>query len=291
MNKKFLLSLLSIVIICLFVFSAFGCTTKQSNEEAFQILKSALASSLAKETFYWTERYAEEGSGNSGDEGYIPAYQSYVEVNVQCDFDERSGELFYDENGNLRNHRMRTYLEKDGLKKLLYVAPIAEKGGAFYTLRREEYASDNSKNITYSEPMTFIQYKEKHSEEYYSITLAKKLRELQLLEFEDLNFDLDKRIASTKGKVSTIGFKVKDSYFEKFALSFPGETSVFSNSDAVVVETAYDKISSLVCNRFQETATSWLWKTELEIYKFEVVYYGPYITKNMPRLSEFPPRT
>ena len=105
-------------------------------------------------------------------------------------------------------------------------------------------------------------------------SIAAVLGELEYLSVDDMIFDVDNRIMEHRGKVVKFSFKVTDEYLQKYNQEF-GEASVFAGAKYAVIEFAYDRFASIVV--YSEEKLGKNLNVDKEIYKLEVVYYGPKI--------------
>ncbi len=264
MNKRNLIKLVCLVCLALLVVSASGCSLNSYSVEELQVLyPKAIENSLSEELYYWKETV------NRTD------YSSWRTCNVYAEMDKKF-EVMRDENGEFSNMKISVYDEYNsrGVYKALCGKSNSSSGGEIKSYLFENDYDDlkNPANYRKTEmlPQDFVlsdNFKTKYS-------IAAVLGELEYLSVDDMIFDVDNRIMEHRGKVVKFSFKVTDEYLQKYNQEF-GETSVFAGAKYAVIEFAYDRFASIVV--YSEEKLGKNLNVDKEIYKLEVVYYGPKI--------------
>lgn len=117
-----------------------------------------------------------------------------------------------------------------------------------------------------------------HSDSFQNkYSLNAILKEFEYLTVDDMIFDIDNDLMEHKGKTVKFSFAVTDEYLEKYRAEF-GESSVFEGSKYATMEFAYDRFASIVIYATEKLGDGV--SADKEIYKLEVVYYGPIV--NIP---------
>ncbi len=188
-------------------------------------------------------------------------------------------ECIRDENGEISNMKMDVYDEynKKGVYKAICGKSESASGGEAKSILFENDYDDLNNPVHYRKtemlPREFIEsdaFKSKYS-------LDALLSELDYLSVDDMNFDVDSKIMEHKGKVVKFSFKVNEDYLQKYHQKF-GKDSIFEGSKYAVIEFAYDRVASFVV--YSEEKLGKNLTVDKEIYKLEIVYYGPRI--NIP---------
>ncbi|MDE5669961.1 MAG: hypothetical protein K2I14_00645 [Eubacterium sp.] len=259
-----------IKLICLFcllflLFAAGGCALNSYSVDELKVLyPKAIENSLHEELYYWKETV------NAAD------YSSWRTCNVYAEMDKKF-EIIRDEDGAFSNMKIDVYDEynKKGVYKALCGKSQSAKGGETESFLFENDYDDLKNPVHYRktamQPQEFVKseaFKSKYS-------LDAVLGELEYLTVDDMDFETDNKMMEHKGKVVKFSFKVNDDYIQRYHQEF-GKASVFEGSKYAVIEFAYDRVASIVV--FSEEKLGKNLSVDKEIYKLEIVYYGPKIS-------------
>lgn len=265
-NIKFV-KLICLFCLLLLLFAAGGCAlSSYSVEELRALYPKAIENSLNEELYYWKETV------NQSD------YSAWRTCNIYAEMDKKF-EVIRDENGEISNMKMDVYDEynKKGVYKAICGKSESASGGEAKSILFENDYDDLNNPVHYRKtemlPREFIEsdaFKSKYS-------LDALLSELDYLSVDDMNFDVDSKIMEHKGKVVKFSFKVNEDYLQKYHQKF-GKDSIFEGSKYAVIEFAYDRVASFVV--YSEEKLGKNLTVDKEIYKLEIVYYGPRI--NIP---------
>lgn len=265
-NIKFV-KLICLFCLLLLLFAAGGCAlSSYSVEELRALYPNAIDNSLNEELYYWKETV------NQSD------YSAWRTCNIYAEMDKKF-EVIRDENGEISNMKMDVYDEynKKGVYKAICGKSESASGGETKSILFENDYDDLNNPVHYRKtemlPREFIEsdtFKSKYS-------LDALLSELDYLSVDDMNFDVDSKIMEHKGKVVKFSFKVNEDYLQKYHQKF-GKDSIFEGSKYAVIEFAYDRVASFVV--YSEEKLGKNLTVDKEIYKLEIVYYGPRI--NIP---------
>lgn len=267
MKRKIFVKLICLLCAGIAVLSMGGCSIREYSAEELKIFYSeAFENSLNEELYYWKETV------NATD------HTSWRTCNVYAEIDKKY-EVIRDENGEFANMKIDVFEEynKKSIYKALCGASQSSTGG-----ERKSYLFENDfddagsavnlrkTEITPQEYVSGNAFKGKYS-------LSAMLKEFEYLTVDDMIFDIDNSLMEHKGKIVKFSFAVKDSYLEKYKAEF-GIDSVFSGSKYATMEFAYDRFASIVI--YAEENLGGNLSADKEIYKLEVVYYGPIV--NIP---------
>ncbi len=267
--KKFLCLILAFLLAIL----ATGCSfNSYSAEELKASYKTFFENSFNEELYYWKETV------NASD------YSSWRTCNVYAQIDKKY-ELIRDENGELAN--MKISLTEEYNKKNTYKA-MCGKSFSSNTGETKSYLFENDfdkqgKEINYRKteitPQEYVA-----SDDFISrFSLETMLRELEYLTVDDMVFNIDNALLQHRGKTIKFSFAVTDDYIERFKTEF-GKSSMFEGSKYATMEFAYDRFASIVVYAEEKLGSGI--SADKEIYKLEVVYYGPIV--NLPSYDSAP---
>lgn len=267
MTKKSCFRLACLTLVLLMVVSSSGCSINSySVEELKALYPKAFENSLSEELYYWKET--------------VNAYDhtSWRTCNVYTEIDKKY-EPIRDENGEFANMKIDVFEEynKKKIYKALCGKSLSTLGGEPKNFLFENDYDDagNAVNLrkTAVSPQEYVNsdtFKSKYS-------LETMLKELKYLTVDDMVFDIDNALMEHRGKTVKFSFAVTDEYLERYKAQF-GESSVFEGSKYATVEFAYDRFASLVV--YVEENLGGNISADKEIYKLEVVYFGPIV--NVP---------
>lgn len=270
MRKRLSLAILivslSVIITSLFT----GCSKKIDDKDAYDSMIKAISNSIeqqeiiiSKEKIYENKNCYFTKINTIGD---VKDYKLVVDsegkyVNRKLEFTQNVA--IYDETTK------RTFSYD---QQYVLLGPSANKDG------------ENIKNLAFVTSKTLEQAKAKTSTKeiiatsfedyYYSEDFRKylpesKLKMIELLQYEDLDFGIDGATAESNLKVKKVSFKVKDSYFERLGIS--REDSPLG-CDRVEIEMSFDRISYIYCYVTEYLGGSLT--SEKETYKYEISYFG-----------------
>lgn len=266
MNKKSIIKMISVICSLMLICTLSGCSLNSySVDELKMLYPKAFENSLSEELYYWKETV------NTSD------HTSWRTCNVYAEMD-KSYEPIRDENGDFANMKIDVYEEYN--KKAVYKALCGKSKGSSgdiksYLFENDYDESGSAVNYRKNEtaPQTYVEsddFKNKFS-------LDKMLSELAYLSVDDMNFDIENDLMEHKGKVVKFSFAVTDEYLERYKAEF-GSSSVFEGSKYATIEFAYDRFASIVVYAEEKLGAGIT--ADKEIYKLEVVYYGPIV--NIP---------
>lgn len=265
MTKKRFIRFGSLILAILLILSASGCALNSySVEELKAFYPKAIENSLNEELYYWKETV------NALD------HTSWKTCNVFAEIDKKY-EVIRDENGELAN--MKIDILEEYNKKNVYKALCGESSGKNgdknYLFEKDFDDAGNAVNYRTSEitPQAYV-----HSDSFQNkYSLDAILKEFEYLTVDDMIFDIDNDLMEHKGKTVKFSFAVTDEYLEKYKAEF-GKSSVFEGSKYATMEFAYDRFASIVIYATEKLGGSI--SADKEIYKLEIVYYGPVV--NIP---------
>lgn len=253
-----------------------GCSSTLSTEEIETALDTALKNSLASDLFYWKET-----DNRTAD-------TIYKQVNVLSDIDDKEYVPLIDENGEYTTLRIQIIEKKND--KETYQSICGHSSGVnaqdevkdylFETVTAEDGTTTKTKK-----PMTAKEYY--NSEAFKQYSVAEKLKCLQELTVEDMDFTVDGAEISKKGNVTQLQFKVSDDYLKRYEEKY-GEPSVLANSKRILIEMAYEKISQIIVY-VDEIVSGTSFTVETEAYNFQLVYLGPKF--DVPKYNEIDANT
>lgn len=264
MNKKSIVKIISVICALLIVVSLSGCSINSYSVDELKVLyPKVYENSFSEELYYWKETV------NTSD------HTSWRTCNVYAEMDEKY-EPIRDENGEFANMKIDVYEEYN--KKSVYKALCGNSKGSSGDVKSYLFEND------YDESGSAVNYRKTEitpqdyvsSDDFNSrFSLDAMLSELEYLSVDDMNFDIDNALMEHKGKVVKFSFAVTDEYLERYKSEF-GKASVFEGSKYASIEFAYDRFASIVV--YAEEKLGGNITADKEVYKLEVVYYGPIIT-------------
>lgn len=267
MTKKRILRLACLTLSFLTVVLSSGCSINSySAEELKALYPKAFENSLNEELYYWKETV------NTSDR------ISWRTCNVYAEIDKKY-EPIRDENGEFANMKIDVFEEynKKKIYKALCGKSLSALGGETksFLFENDYDEAGNAVNLrkTAVSPQEYINsdaFKSKYS-------LETMLKELEYLTVDDMVFDIDNALMEHRGKTVKFSFAVTNEYLERYKTQF-GENSVFEGAKYATVEFAYDRFASLVV--YAEENLGGNIYADKEIYKLEVVYFGPIV--NIP---------
>lgn len=262
MKKLKIVKLICIFCLLFLLFAAGGCAlTGYSVDELKVLYPKAIENSLNEELYYWKETV------NATD------FSSWRTCNVYAEMDKKF-EIIRDENGEISNMKIDVYDEynKKGVYKALCGKSQSAAGGDTTSFLFENEYDDLKNPVHYRKtamlPQEFIEsdtFKSKYS-------LDAVLDELKYLSVDDMDFETDNKIMEHKGKVVKFSFKVNEDYIQRYNREF-GKDSIFEGSKYAAIEFAYDRVASIVV--YSEEKLGKNLSVDKEMYKLEIVYYGP----------------
>ena len=244
------------------ILSAFsGCSSSLTTTEIEAVYQTALENSLNSDLFYWKE------TDNRGEN------QLYKQVNVLSDIDD-DYQTIVDENGDYPTLHIQV-IEKEGGAET-YQSVCGVSSGVNKEDESRSYLFKTITNPAKSKlqtktPMTAKEYYQ--SEEFRPYTVAEKLRWLDGLTVQDMDFTGKGCGVTKKGNVTKLQFGVRDDFLSRYEAEH-GEPSIFAGAKRVMIEIAYEKISQIVIYVDEQLAGSSL-TAETEAYNFQIVYLGP----------------
>lgn len=253
-----------------------GCSSTLSTEEIEISLDTALKNSLASDLFYWKET-----DNRTAD-------TIYKQVNVLSDIDDKEYIPLVDENGEYTTLRIQVIEKKND--KETYQSICGHSSGVNAQDEVKDYlfetvTAEDGTAIKTKKPMNAKEYY--NSEAFKQYSVAEKLKCLQELTVEDMDFTVDGAEISKKGNVTQLQFKVSDDYLKRYEEKY-GEPSVLANSKRILIEMAYEKISQIIVY-VDETVSGTSFKVETEAYNFQLVYLGPKF--DVPKYNEIDANT
>lgn len=273
MTKKYIRKFICVLFVLILVVSASGCSLDSySVEELKNSYDKVFENSLNEELYYWKETI------NASD------YTSWRTCNVFAEIDKKY-ELIRDENGELAN--MKINLLEEYNKKNIYKAmcgkSISSNGGNAVNYLFENDFDEQGKEINYRKteitPQEYVA-----SDNFNSrFSLNALLSELEYLSVEDMIFDIDNELLQHRGKTIKFSFAVTDDYIERYNKEFT-KHSLFEGSKYATMEFAYDRFASIVIYTEEKLGSGI--SADKEMYKLEVVYYGPIV--NLPSYDSGP---
>lgn len=264
MKKRIIKKLVCLACAAVLILSVSGCSLNSySVEELKQLYPKAIGNSLNEELYYWKETV------NATD------HTSWRTCNVYAEMDKKF-EVIRDENGEYSNMKVDVFEEhnKKSVYKALCGKSNSSSGNDIRSFLFENDFDDmgNASNYRKTEmtPQNFVagnDFKSKYS-------LDAILDEFEYLSVDDMIFDIDNSLMEHNGRVVKFSFAVKDDYAERYKAEF-GKTSVFEGAKYATIEFSYDRFASIVV--YAEEKLGKNVAVDKEIYKLEVVYYGPKI--------------
>lgn len=238
-----------------------GCSSSLSTSEIEDAYQTALQNSLSANLFYWKE------TDNRG------KVQLYKQVNVLSDMDDRY-EPVVDANGDYPTLHIQVIEKEGGTETFQSICGISsgtgksdeQKSYLFQTVTN----ADKSK-IQTKTPMTAKEYYQ--SEAFRPYSVAQKLRWLDGMTVQDMDFSQKGCEITKKGNVVQLQFVLKEDFFNRYEAAH-GEPSIFVGAKRIMIEIAYEKISQIVIYVDEQMSGSSL-TSETEAYKFQIVYTGP----------------
>lgn len=266
MKHKFFIKSLCLICTLMLITATGGCSLNSYSVDELKVLyPKAFENSLSEELYYWKETV------NTTEQN------SWKTCNVFAETDKNYAVL-RDKDGNISNMKIDVFEEynKKSTYKSLCGKSVSSSGEEKSFLFENEY--DNNGNAVHfrkSEmtPQSYIKseaFKNKYS-------LHTMLGELKHLSVDDMIFDIDNSLLEHKGKVVKFSFSVKDEYIKTYKEKF-GQASIFENSKYATIEFAYDRFASIII--YAEEKLGGSITADKEIYKLEVVYFGPVV--NIP---------
>ncbi len=248
-----------------------GCSSSLTTEEMEKELDTALKNALASDLFYWKET-----DNRTAD-------TIYKQVNVLSDIDQKEYVPLVDENGEYTTLRIQVIEKKND--KETYQSICGHSSGINATDEVKDYlfetvTAEDGTAVKTKQPMTAKAYY--NSDAFRQYSLAEKLKCLQDLTVDDMDFTVDGAEISKKGHVTQLQFKVSDDYLKRYEEKY-GEPSVLANSKRILIEMAYEKISQIIVY-IDETVSGTSFTVETEAYNFQLVYLGPKF--DVPRYNE-----
>lgn len=268
MKKKNILKLICLICMSLLILTVSGCAlTSYSVDELKVLYPKAFENSLKEELYYWKETV------NASD------HTAWRTCNVYAEMDKKF-EVILDENGEFANMKIDVYDEynKKGVYKALCGKSASAAGGEAKNYLFENDYDEFGSAVNYRKTEILPQEYIKDDKFASNYSLDAMLQELEYLTVDDMDFDIDNADMEHKGKVVKFSFKVRDGYTERYKQEF-GKASVFEGSKYATMEFAYDRFASIVV--YSEEKLGGNMTVDKEIYKLEVVYYGPKI--NIPQ--------
>lgn len=270
MNKKSIVKIISVICSVLIISALSGCSLNSYSVDELRVLyPKAYENSCTEELYYWKETV------NTSD------HTSWRTCNVYAEMDKKY-EPIRDESGELANMKIDVYEEYN--KKAVYKALCGKSNSSSGDVKCCLFENDYDKSgsaVNYRKteisPQSYVSsdnFKNKFS-------LDAMLSELEYLKIDDMIFDIDNALMEHKGKVVKFSFAVTDEYLERYKSEF-AKDSVFEDSKYATIEFAYDRFASIVV--YAEEKLGGNITADKEVYKLEVVYYGPIV--NIPSYDD-----
>lgn len=235
---------------------------KMSFNEYKDLYSKAVADTFDEDLYYWKETI------NKGKE------KAFNTCNVYAEMDKKYQPI-RNENGEYANQVIvivENSNNKESFKVSAGKSKSSKKGGGskdmLFTSMLNSGTDDYTKTVKEMSPHEY--YNSDQFQGKYSPKV--KLSELSYLTADDMNFDAKGCGITKKGVTTLAKFEIKSDYFEKFKSEF-GKDSLFAGSVRVAIETAYEKISSIIVYSKDDLGNGM--SVEVENYKFEIVYFGP----------------
>lgn len=267
MSKKFFKSFACLFCVLAFTLSFHGCSLDAySVEELKAFYPTAFENSFNEELYYWKETV------NFSD------YTAWRTCNVYTEIDKKYQPI-RDESGQFANMKIDVYDEynKKGVYKALCGRSQSSIGGEPKNYLFENGYDENGAAADYKKtemtPQEFVKT-QSFADNY---ALSSKLSEFANLTIDDMIFDIDDSLMEHRGKVVKFSFAVKPEYIEKYKAE-TGRDSLFAGSKYATMEFAYGRFASIVI--YAEENLGGSVSADKEIYKLEVVYFGPIV--NIP---------
>lgn len=273
MANKYIARFICFALALVLIISAGGCSLDAySVEELRADYKNMLSNSFDEELYYWKETV--NGIDNS----------SWRTCNVYAEIDKKYN-LIRDENGELSNIKINLLEEynKKNVYKAMCGKSSSSNGGEALNYLFENDFDDKGKEINYRK--TQISPKEYLESEAFKsrFSLEAMLSEFNYMSVDDMVFDIDDSLLQHRGKTIKFSFAVTEEYIERYKNEF-GKASLFEGSKYATMEFAYERFASIVI--YAEEKLGGSITADKEVYKLEVVYYGPII--NLPSYDSEP---
>lgn len=265
MNKKSIVKMISVLCSLLLIATLGGCSLNSYSADELKVLyPKAFENSLSEKLYYWKETV------NASD------HTSWRTCNVYAEIDKKY-EPILDENGEFANMKIDVYEEYN--KKAAYKALCGQSNGSndvqSFLFENDYDESGSAVNYRKTEitPQAYVA-----SDDFKNrFSLDAMFSELEYLSVDDMIFDIDNDLMEHKGKVVKFSFAVTPEYLESYKQEF-GQSSVFEGSKYATIEFAYDRFASIVI--YAEEKLGGSISADKEVYKLEVVYFGPIV--NIP---------
>lgn len=262
MRKRTIKIISAIAVFAMLVTTLCSCSIgKISSEEYKTLYTKAVADTLDEDLYFWKETINKDKQND------------YNTCNVYAEIDKKYQPI-RDEKGEYANHVI--VLTKNSNNKENFKVSAGnsknskgnESKDMLFTSTLNADTGEYTKTVKEMSPHDYY-----NSDDFQSKYSTKaKLSELSYLTIDDMNFDAKSCGITKKGNTTLATFEIKSDYLNKFKTEF-GKDSLFAGSIRVAIETAYEKISSIIVYSKDNLGSGM--SVEVENYKFEIVYFGP----------------
>lgn len=254
MVKKIISAVLAFTLVFSSIIMLGGCAGSLENNEIEKIYNNAVKSTLEQDVYFLKETVNKKDS------------VKYTQVNVLASIDSRY-EIERNEDGSYKDLRIEAFEklnDKETVRNVCGVSGEDNKNFLFTTVPQEK--NDPVKSKKEISPKDYY-----NSEDFKKYRIETFVDELRYLKVSDMDFNVEKGEAGTKGNVTVLVFKPTEDYFARYEQE-TGKKSLFNGCKRVMLEISYGKISQIVVYREDRIEGSSL-TVEVEGYKLMLVYY------------------
>lgn len=257
MTKKIIAAALALTFIMSAMFMFGGCSNRLENDEIEKIYTEAVKSTLEQDVYFLKETV------NSKDA------VKYTQVNVRAEIDKKY-EIIRNDDGSYKDLKIEAFEQLDGKELVKNSCGLIGDGrSVLFTTTHKE----NGDPVRSKQECDAKAYYD--SDEFAKYRIESFVDELNYLKFSDMDFEVDKAEAGTKGKVTTLIFAPTKAYLERYEQE-TGAKSLFDGCERVSIEISHGKIAHIIVYTKDAIAGSSL-SVEVESYKLMIVYYGPIV--------------
>lgn len=258
--KKNIARLLALVLLISSLLCFSSCGEQLTNDDIDSILSNALQNTFENDIYYWKETIV---NGKSS---------TYRQVNSYALTDDENVPVL-DEKGNYTDRKIQI-VENVNSKKALEIfcgLSQSEKDGEARELLMTETIPEGVYPEKTATPMTAQEFYESRDFDQYRPSTV--LSELTYLNASDMDFTVEDGTAETNVFVTELSFKPTEDYLRRYE-EMTGEKSMFDGAKRVYLEISYDRIANIITYVDEPIADTGR-TTEVERYKFQIVYLGP----------------
>lgn len=267
--KKNIAKLLALVLLVSSLLCFSSCGEQLTNDEIDSILSNALQNTFENDIYYWKETVV---NGKSSTYRQVNAYASTDDENVPI----------LDGQGNYTSRKIQIVENVNSKKALEIFCGLSqpENDGEARELLITETIPESGDSTKTAKPMTAQEFYESPDFDQYRPSTV--LRELTYLKASDMDFTVKDGTAKTTVFVTELSFRPTKDYLRRYE-ELTGEKSMFDGVKRVHLEISYDRIANIITYVDEPIADTGR-TTEVERYKFQIVYLGPKF--DIPKYTE-----